>query len=196
MLSKMQVHFFLLLIFLFCDCKSISEACNPIKTSGSILPLAIGNKWIYRANTIDEHGIIANTSYVTIQILSDTIVNGETWYDFPVFGYCANRSDGLWVLDHQQTQDHKDTIITQLLWKYPANAKDTTNLGALYSTDNLISVPYGCYLANEYIFLPYSVGPSYPNPYRWFMVPGVGMLREEQAGINTRQFDLVSVVLH
>jgi hypothetical protein len=159
--------------------------------------LAPGNQWIYRKNVINTQGKIIFSEFDTIRIQVDAVVGGESWYDFPNFEYCSNRLDGLWSLYHEQTQDHKDTIITELLWKYPANAKDTTKRGALVTKDTLIQVPYGCYLADEYIFLPYTVGPSYPSFNRWFMVPGIGMVRLEEWGdVNIWQYDLVSAILH
>ncbi len=78
----MKKYFFLLFIILslFLSCKKEkSEPCTPTNYTG-MLPLHIGNQWIYRTTYYDTSGAISNYKYDTLQIIGDTIINCETKY--------------------------------------------------------------------------------------------------------------------
>jgi hypothetical protein len=153
-----NLYFLLTLIglFSFSGCSSSSEPCTPIKTSGPIIPLAIGNEWIYRVTQYqDESGIIGFVHYDTMRVIRDSLIGGEKWY-LMTDGWSTNRSDGLWGLYYVTP----DSTIPVLLWKYPAKSGEVIrkldDSIMVVSIDSAISIPYGCFLTNQYMVKIYN----------------------------------------
>jgi hypothetical protein len=183
-------------------CSDLSEPCIPTKTSGPILPLAVGNQWIYQVTIYkDEYGGIGSISRDTISISFDTLVKGEKWYFLGpnslvgFVGFCTNRPNGLWGMEPVSA----DSQITALIYPNPTFTGDSTSSQhptVTLSVDSSISVPYGCFFSNHYIVAPYD-----QSPYDWFMTQGVGLVRRESwyNGLShwykLKQWELISLTL-
>ncbi len=78
----MKKYFFLLFIIvgLFLSCKKEkSEPCTPTNYTG-MLPLHVGNQWIYQVTVYDSPGSIFQQTYETLKIVGDTVIDCETKY--------------------------------------------------------------------------------------------------------------------
>ena len=81
----MKKYFFLLFIIvsLFLSCKKEkSEPCTPTNYTG-MLPLHVGNKWVYRTTTYNHDSlgnITTNQTFDTLEIIGDTIIDCDTKY--------------------------------------------------------------------------------------------------------------------
>lgn len=98
---KQIVIFTLCLSFLFLS--SIFTGCNRQSTEGDILPLAIGNQWIYSTG-ITDGGI---QRYDTVTVVKDTMINNEKWFYLKhsaqqISWILLNKSDGLHIFDRDK----------------------------------------------------------------------------------------------
>ena len=194
-MSKKYLHIALLILPIYGCSSTTNEPCVPMKTTGLIIPLALGNQWIYRVTGFDDRGnVYPNPTLDTFTLSKDTIIKGEQWFFYDGGDIVINRSDGLYT--------NNGDSLPLLFYKYPANTGDTNffphgNSISVVSNDTIVSVPYGCFSTYQYTHEPF-----YAAPLDIFIAPGVGEVRTEYwTGISSkpykyRQRELVSVVLH
>lgn len=108
-----------------------------------IVPLAIGNMWVYTSSGVEEGTPYQRSD--TLEVLDDTTVNGETWYkaSFHTSGagdafLLTNRSDGLWQWYIYSGKNQ------EMLAKYPAITNDAWTLldgssKVIVNVDTLVS---------------------------------------------------------
>ena len=145
----------------------------------SLLPLAVGNEWVFRSTTTYTTGSPPASRLDTIRVVSDTTVGSETWYHLTDTGqktsyYVTLRVDGVW----------KDLASPRLLYRYPATAGQTYAFSPdesiqVVRTDASISVPAGTFSAFHYRFLRERIdlnGQVYENTYPcdYYLAPGIG----------------------
>jgi hypothetical protein len=106
-----------------CGCKDNSVGING---GTQLFPLRVGSYWKYKMQNIDSSGTISDTTTFIEAIISDTIVNSQTLYQYIPVGdffsqdtkiYLANENDGV----HEYSLS---PITSYLLYKYPANIND------------------------------------------------------------------------
>lgn len=93
MKKLVPVFFLLILVNLGCKSDSVSTTSNNV-----LMPLKVGNTWIYEDQVFSEDGTNTHTANDTITIVSSQVVAGITYY---TSNYGANYyydSKGLWVL--------------------------------------------------------------------------------------------------
>ena len=105
-----------------------SAAATATGDTTVIMPLTIGNRWIYEVGSFDT---VLNSYRVqridTFLVTGDTVVDGETWYFVkdmtPEGGRVINRSDGLW--------QYREGIDPFLFLKFPVSdgAEYITQIG-------------------------------------------------------------------
>jgi len=64
---------------IFSCSKSDNPTPPPTSTKG-LIPLAVGNSWMYKKSNFDSNGNLVSTTGDTIQILSQVYVNGVAYY--------------------------------------------------------------------------------------------------------------------
>lgn len=82
-----------------------------------LIPLSVGNQWVYQISAYDTSGHLDSTWVDTVEVVQDTVITGERWYraestEGGVFlllyrggagrerwlaPLLANRQDGLWI---------------------------------------------------------------------------------------------------
>ncbi len=149
--------------------QSTTQPPVPPGNSSDLLPLNIGNKWVFKTTFLDSMQNTQLVKYDTFKVTGDTMLSNETWY-VTDFGYCKNKSDGLWNWIGYPI----------LAYKYPANAGDTTQtadaISKLISTNESCSVPYGTVQCYHYQIL-YKNDNGYTQDYYFY--PGIGFLKWE-----------------
>src|SRR5438128_6808844 len=96
-IPTMKKYLLLAFSFVIISCKNSAETGT--QSQDVIMPLAIGNTWIYTDNGYDSNGhLIAPSPSDTLQI-SDTVTNGKYILYIPRNRdiYYTNKADGLWV---------------------------------------------------------------------------------------------------
>jgi hypothetical protein len=149
MLKKLIMLF---LVFISISCQKDEVMSNGNVTPPVIMPLAVGNQWIFRITEEDSLFHIVSTNYDTLRIIKDTLIANEKWCldnDGEIY---SNRSTGLWKIVNGAPS---------LLLKYPANTTDSYlsgdinggNLIDVASTRRYIHVPDGDYECYMYRFM-------------------------------------------
>lgn len=198
-MKKTLLQIILFLAFFGCKTSEPPTSCAPILSTGQILPLAVGNKWLYRYDVFDEKGRLKGPGQLdTFIVTQDTIVDGEKWFMLnDVFS--TNKKDGLWDIGFIK----KDSIVLDREYKYPGQKGDTVIQSpdssftrVIVSIDTVISTPFGCFHAYEYLEFDLNV-----EVHR-FLAPGIGLLRSEgwlKSGdllYKGNQLELMSEELH
>ncbi len=136
-----------------------------------IMPLAIGNRWVY--NFIGYESGPPNPTFVytyTLHVIDRVTIGDEVWYETlqiidddispdTLVMYYINRFDGLWV---RKSIDEADTAFMKI--KFPANPGDdfTGYNGLMWqelpadlaAVDISVTVPYGTYQCYHYGMYP------------------------------------------
>ena len=138
-------------------------------TSSNLLPLNIGNEWIYKTTFLDSMQNIQSVQYDTFKVAADTILSNEAWY-VTDFGYLKEKTDGLWSW----------IGYPKLLYKYPAKIGDTIQttdaINKIISTNENYTVPYGTLPCYHYQLL-YINDNGYIQDYYFY--PGIGFIKFE-----------------
>jgi len=164
---------------------SCSEDDNPVTPHDIpdvIMPLELGNSWVYQLTTFKPDGSIRRTDTVTFSVFSDTLIENERWF---VWGqkvttqvFCTNRTDGLWYW-------HENDTVPGLSAMYPAEAGDRftdayCDTIHVVSTDHLVTVPGGTFSCFLYEKPPAHHQQAQRWRYRGYFSPNIGQIRVEQ----------------
>lgn len=146
--------------------------------SNEIIPLKIGNQWVYQNIYYDSLGTVIFESPDTVTISRDTTIRGEKWYTLRgSIGYSfdvINRVNGY-------SYDGGATI---LQYKYPANLNDryqtfiatptdTMVVASLNAATSTIAGTFTCYQYNRFVPSRTSI-----RQISW-VEPGKGIIKEE-----------------
>ena len=161
------------IIVIVVGCRKDDILVNPQSESNGIIPLAVGNQWIYSLNAYDTTGNVAISTSTTYQVVSDTVHNGIRWFHLSNF-YCTNQNLGLFSSDGL------------LALKYPAAARDSFYVNAtvgymhVLSVDTTITIPLGTYHCYAYTNNQ-SISPGMIESSREivYVSPKVGMIKGE-----------------
>jgi hypothetical protein len=145
---------------------------------GDIMPLAIGNRWIYYTETWDTLGWPTGARYDTVIIVSDTIIDGINWFNDNRGGRYSHQEGGLWKYWSGNLC---------LLAMYPAEVGEMCNNCPQYAnplnpqlevltTDWQVTVDPGTYSCYRYYM---SFGYYEPIVYYFYYSPGTGLILEE-----------------
>jgi hypothetical protein len=147
---------------------------SPAEQTNVILPLKTGNLWVYQVfalDTIHDRHILLKVD--TFEVLKDTVINNETWWDSRQLGHMRgwmiNRNDGLWMRMKGDTGE--------FLWaKYPGlvESEYSGTIMGVPSTSKVMSnsidvevqagkfdcIAYGQYIGKEHILTRYYFCPN------------------------------------
>lgn len=130
--------------------------------ANEILPLAVGNRWVYDVTVSDSLGEIQFQFVDSNAVDRDTLINGERWYIImrgnTNLGLGANRMDGYWArnLPPWDSLTISDVGPAYLAAKFPAALGETfLNIDNLItkvlSTDTTVEVPAGSFSCYKYL---------------------------------------------
>jgi hypothetical protein len=161
-----RIFIFLITIF-FIGCQS-----------NELIPLKVGNLWIYKSEKLDEEGNSANSSYSYMSILADTTIdgvkyslrNGNSRGDF-----CMNGTDGFNIYLRGQSP--------VLDLKYPVKLNETFlrrnhDTTFVTSMDEKVEVPAGKYTCIKYETL------SGGSKLIYHVCPNVGIIKIENLSLE------------
>jgi hypothetical protein len=186
------------IIALLLGCRKDDLLVNPQSESNGIIPLAVGNQWIYSLNAYDTTGNIKISTSSTYQVMGDSVNSGVRWFRISNF-YCTNKNLGLFSSDGL------------LALKYPTFVPDSFYVNAtvgyihVISIDTMITIPLGTYhcyaYASDQPISPGMTGSSYEVMY---VSPKVGPIKAEiyaSPQTNKKQYlyattELYSLTLH
>ncbi|TAL70857.1 MAG: hypothetical protein EPN82_00715 [Bacteroidetes bacterium] len=191
----MKTKLFLLIISLI-----ISIGCqdNSTNTNNSnyIIPLALGNYWVYRNDGYDTLGQYHGSYNDTLKIVSEDNIKIGKIYGFingDLITECMNKSDGFYFIYDYSPQPIESTMV----FKYPGFAGEIFNsnfgIANIESTDTLVEVPAGkfhCY--------KYKINRSFSDRMTqeiYYISPGIGEIYIETLltySDNKLDLDLVS----
>lgn len=185
-LSFISIALSLMLILTACQ----DDSTSPSK-SKEIMPLALGNFWVYQQLYYDSNGNLTDSEIDTLLVKRQFTYNGKVYFSFDEYDEehqdegLRNADGGLYQLNYDYDNE---TFSEDLMFKYPAKTGDVFMINEeevkVISTNATISVPKGsfsCYhykIESEYID---EDDPSYSRKIieNLYMAPGVGMVKYE-----------------
>jgi len=161
--------------FVLASCTNGDSPTGTGSLTNVIVPLKLGNSWMYSATSYDENGVGYAWLPYTLELLQDTILNNETCYF--IGGertLVVNRYDGLWGFD-------LGTIPQYLVLKYPSSEGYTYSTGSereytitVHNRDTSVAVASGRYSC--YLYLARHVSGS---EIQAFVAPNTGIVMAE-----------------
>ncbi len=167
-----------------------------------ILPLRVGNRWLYNVTEYDWRGGIDTQYYASIVVEKDTIIHNERW--FYVRGWCGgadisilltNTNVGLWFkcepcgdsfLEAQYPKVRNPyfsgEISSFVLTGEDSLLTDTVLRWARYEEVAQLEVPYGIYDCTKYTDrIEYKITEKRYDPYQsMYFVPDLGLIKYEK----------------
>lgn len=155
-------------------------------SSGEIIPLKVGNRWVYKLTQFDEEGDVLGSDQYAARVDRDTVLNNETWYFLVdanrILALATNRADGYWV---REVTVLAGAVVgvgePYLSAKYPATVgemypNDDDYVTTVTSTGTEVSIPAGAHDCYQYLRM------SATRPYEstfYYRAPGVGTVLQE-----------------
>jgi hypothetical protein len=151
-------------------------SCDDIGTQteviGVIMPMKIGNEWVYKETAFDSVGQPIAIDYDTVRIARDSSLLGEMWFLDNHGILQTNRQDGRWVF----------AGTPYMTEKYPARLNDSyvvqdslSGILARVSGANIsVVVPAGAYEAYGYRWSRLTTANAVAD---FFFVPNIGMVK-------------------
>lgn len=144
-------------------------------TMGTIMPLAIGNKWEFWVAVYDTVSGDSATSLEFMEIVRDTLIATEQWYIDNANRIYKNKDDGLWSISSGGQP--------YLFLKFPATMGDSyfgnpdlVETIRVESTGVLIAVPHGNHVC--YYYLGTVSDPTFK--YKYYYNPNFGPISIEK----------------
>jgi hypothetical protein len=165
----------LIIILLSVPISCKKEKTNPVDDDAGpsvILPLAVGNFWIYERKFLDTAQTVTGIQTDTMTIKDSLFIDGESWYGTGTGSILyTDKPDGVYIRDTLTP-----LIPPQLMYKYPGYAGNTWVNEIYNDTTTIISNIYSIYiLGNAYTFYRYRASDSLG--YRETQaVPGLGII--------------------
>jgi hypothetical protein len=115
-------------VFAIVGCESQSAYVEPL--DDVIMPLALGNTWVYELTRFADDGSVGSVELDTTRIVKVTDYTGEvryyTYFENDMGSYYTNKSDGLWSGSFSSAGSR-----SQLSVPYPAEIGDFTDLDTM-----------------------------------------------------------------
>jgi hypothetical protein len=183
MLKKTIFSLVITAIIVFAGC---NQSNSPVNTTQSdvLIPLKVGNIWIYQGNFVDT---LKSNLLDTIYVKQDTVINGEIWfycYNVGILTLMTNRNDGVYFM----RTDTNNNLIIKMCYKYPANIGDewTFDINApstkitLLSKNDTTTIKGSKFICYKY---QWDFNASIPNlnyntVLEW-LCPGKGLIKQE-----------------
>ncbi|HEY6907393.1 MAG TPA: hypothetical protein VI230_07975 [Ignavibacteriaceae bacterium] len=146
--------------FILNGCKNESNVIVPPIVTTEIVPLKVGNSWLYQTTVYDTMGNIVSSTFDSFSVVSDTLINGQYYFTLSTGVIRWNDVSGFWMLAAP------DSL---LLYKYPAEVGDTYGTLKVICKDSLIVILKGtfkCYGYSGTVAIDY-------------VSPGIGLIKEE-----------------
>jgi hypothetical protein len=138
-----------------------SEDSTGPSSNGVIMPLAVGNEWVYKVTQYGGNSSIDTTYFDTLRIRQSAFYNGDSVYSFNSSAAGTNRPDGYY-------KTFGSTF--KILAKYPSFSGEVylidTLLGVMWDTTDELDtffITYSCELTNTYTTVP--AGSFLSNKY-------------------------------
>ena len=141
---------FLLLQFSFTSCEIHHEVAPLIE---EVVPLKVGNEWIYKVTDYDTNGKLITSSFYKNTVLRDTVIHNSTWYILSNRYIVQNSPEGY---VHYNRSGSESIIIYQsssqggvgYMYNYPTY--DLWVMTTRSQETEAVSVPSGIYPSNVF----------------------------------------------
>jgi hypothetical protein len=160
-------------------CGGDDDPAGPEPASGVIVPLAVGNKWIYDVYDFPPVGDPVQT-LDSIVVVGDSTVGAETRYRLNLgTEQMVNRGNGLWY-----KPSGTDQLYLQFAYPADVGAGWAAGVGGeismtLVSKSAAITVPEGTYVCWQYVA---EIIPTGITVY--YVAPNVGIIRSDRWDIT------------
>jgi|GEM_PF-4498743 len=164
---------FLVVLFVFLN------SCNDSPTKPfqkiEIVPLSVGNVWIYQNRKLDSNGTIIKEYFDTIRVIKDTIIDGTRWYTY------FEPSSDLWYQNDEYGYRNYTILYPTwyhyyALYKFPGKSgEEFEGFGRkkIDSTDAIYITKIGSFKSFKYIDNDkYSFGKFAD----YYVSPGIGLV--------------------
>ncbi|PKL85857.1 MAG: hypothetical protein CVV22_04785 [Ignavibacteriae bacterium HGW-Ignavibacteriae-1] len=169
---------FILILALGCS----EDSNSPNNNSKELMPLKIGNKWVYNYTSFDNFEV--KTTKGTLTVVSDEMYNGERYYIIEMSDgdqaiippiYYINKSDGLYMLFFEENQEPETVLI-----KYPVTEgeiffNDGFHKSYVEKVDTLISTSAGKFKCIKYVDIIHLNGEQIHKSIKYYC-PGIGLI--------------------
>ncbi len=161
----------------------------PAAVDDVIMPLAVGNKWVYDVKQYNIGGMLEDEWTDSLVIEDSGAVAGDMWYVDNGDSQYANRTDGLWFRAASGG-------VVSLLFKYPVSVNDVWQGSGyamkLESKTAATSVPLGSYTCYRYL-REYPAGTGHGMEF-YYLVPDTGIVRYEKRDSDNRFVEEISLL--
>jgi len=179
-----------------CSASDPNDKENQGRTSSSkdLIPLDLGNRWVYLKTTKDDNGTVIGHSEAQSRVVGVHHFSDEEWYCLDEFGFgvwTKNATEG--HLEADVTFDKGTSLLavdkTDLFFKYPAKVGDSWKLNTgepdglesrdeqtikVAKVDHPTIVPAGEFSCVVYELVEFGAAST-----RFYVAPGTGIVKFE-----------------
>lgn len=169
------------------SCKENTATSIDTAENSQIIPLEIGNQWIYKNVYYDSAGTPTLNVLDTVTIIKDTTISGEKWFRLQgSVGYSydvIHRADGYYYYGGGAILQYKyPANLNERYQTYIATPTDTMVVASFNSITTVQAGTYTCYQYNRFVPSRATVRQT-----TWIEA-GKGIIKEELYGGTTTVF--------
>ena len=190
------LSFIISLLFGSLNCNKSNPVGNN-DPSSEIIPLKVGNTWVWQITNYDTSGTISSTTSDSLWVSQDTVLNGQKYF---LLWEQQKNSDGTinqsasnyFARNIQSGYSRRDGNQETVLYNYPYQNGDTTVIASNVS----VTVPTGTYNCLEY-HIP--VGSYFANGHlqtlmaNFYICPNIGIVKKQ---VSSSIWLLTRVIFH
>jgi hypothetical protein len=158
--------------------KPVNYNCIDASQNCDIVPLAVGNTWIYQIINYDTLGNETARFNDTTSIVTDTVIDGETWYTYEQSSeWYTNKIDGFYLFINNKKV---------MIYKYPVKKGDAFSMREgsnilIESNDTLITTAAGTFSCVTYKIIENSSLET-----KMYFAPGIGRIFQKVRNLQTK----------
>lgn len=142
-----------------------------------LMPMKIGNLWVYKTAKIDRYGTVERTDYMSLAVLADTVFSGQSYAliegGFPL----TNKEDGIYSVKKDSS-----SYSPALFFKYPAKLNDsyqsfTNDSITVMALDETVITPAGKFKCIKYLSRSSSM---FDEATAFYLCPSTGIIKIEE----------------
>ena len=166
-----------------------SATTGPSTQQGAIMPLAVGNTWVYKVSILNNDGSTGSSYFDTVKIINSMIYNGDSIFAFN-HGTAGKLNDegysiAIFGSDNFQLFAKYPTATGEIFRRDTLTFEDMDSLGNIIFDTSLItffckenpssiSVPAGSYSAVQYQYDVTSLHADFQDREVYYYAPGIG----------------------
>jgi len=179
------LSFLVAILFATMNCNKSNPVANNY-ASGEIIPLKVGNTWVWQISNYDTSGAISSTTFDSVWVSQDTIVDGQKffllWEQYKQSdGTISQLASSFFARNLSSGFSRRDGSQETVIYNYPYKNGDSTVIGSNVSITLTSGTTYICIVYQTPAGSYFANGRLQTLFEKSYICPNIGIVKKEIA---------------